>query len=82
MISPYISSDYAGMSAGGVSFYFGYEETTEHGEWCFVAREQGREPVCFPQSQLGVKNPWDVATNLLAGIGKWLDQRTEHQSLK
>ena len=75
MIPPYIASDYAGMTGGGVSFYFGYEETTAEEEWCFVAREEGKEPFCVPQSQLEVKDRWDVAANLLAGIGKWLDQR-------
>jgi hypothetical protein len=33
-----ISDDYASVDVNGVSFYYGYEETNENGEWCFIIR--------------------------------------------
>jgi hypothetical protein len=69
----YIASDYAGVSGGGISFYYGYEET-QFDEWCFVAREGDKEILRLPQSQLGCKDRWNVGENLLAGIGKWLER--------
>jgi hypothetical protein len=68
----YIASDYAGLSGGGVSFYYGYEET-HFDEWCFVAKEGEKEVLRLPQSRLGCKDRWNVTENLLAGISHWLD---------
>lgn len=73
-MTQYSASDYAGLSAGGVEFYFGYEETLDE-EWCFVAKERGEETLRLPQSKLGVKDRWDVQANLLAGIGEWIERR-------
>lgn len=69
----YTASDYAGLSAGAVNFYFGYEQTM-FDEWCFVAKEHGKETLRLPQSKLGVRDRWDVTENLLAGIGLWLER--------
>ncbi len=33
-----ISDDYASIDVNGISFYYGYEETNENGEWCFTIR--------------------------------------------
>jgi len=33
-----ISDDYASVDVNGISFYYGYEETNENGEWCFTIR--------------------------------------------
>lgn len=71
----YVVSDYAGLSGGGVEFYFGYEETQDD-EWCFVVKEHGEETLRLPQSKLGVKDRWDVQANLLAGIAEWLERRS------
>jgi hypothetical protein len=73
----YVASDYAGLSGGGVEFYFGYEETLDD-EWCFTAKQQGEETLRLPQSKLGVKDRWNVTENLLAGIVEWLE-RTQPQ---
>jgi hypothetical protein len=70
-MSVYAASDYAGISGGRFSFYFGYEETMGE-EWCFVAKEGDQEIMRIPQSKLGVKDRWDVVENLMAGISKWL----------
>lgn len=72
-MSYYVASDYAGLSGGAVSFYFGYEETL-FDEWCFVAKEHGKETLRLPQSKLGVKDRWAVEENLMAGVAKWLER--------
>lgn len=74
-MSIYVASDYAGLSGGGVEFYFGYEETLDD-EWCFVVKERGVETLRLPQSKLGVKDRWAVETNLMAGIAEWLERRS------
>lgn len=70
----FIASDYAGVSGGGIGFYYGYEET-EGDEWCFIAKEGDKELLRLPAETLGVKDKWDVTECLLAGIGKWLELR-------
>lgn len=72
-MSQYLASDYAGLSGGAVSFYFGYEKTM-FDEWCFVATEYGEETMRVQQSKLGVKDRWNVQENLMAGISKWLER--------
>lgn len=72
MSSYYVASDYAGVSGGGVTFYYGYEETLGE-EWCFVVRESGKETMRIPQSKLGCKDRWNVVENLMAGISQWLE---------
>ena len=34
-----ISDDYASIETNGISFYYGYEEINENGEWCFTIRK-------------------------------------------
>ena len=65
-----ISSDYATMSCGAGSFYYGYEET-EGDEWCFVAKLGigPEEVIKVPFSKLGAKNQWDCVECLMIGIG-------------
>lgn len=62
-----ISDDYAVLKAKNARFYYGYECTADD-EWCFEAKFNGQS-IIIPQSKLGVKDPWDVVENLLAGIG-------------
>ena len=76
MSNYYIASDYAGVAGGGVSFYFGYEETM-YDEWCFVVKEHGKEILRLTQSELGVKDRFAVEENLLAGISEWLERRSK-----
>ena len=71
MSTSYIADDYAVVAGGRFSFYFGYEETIDD-EWCFVVKEIGVEILRLRQSELGVKDRWNVGENLLAGIAKWL----------
>ena len=66
----YIASDYAGVSGGGIAFYYGYEETFRE-EWCFVVRKNGKETMRIPSTELG-GDRFNVAENLLIGISKWL----------
>lgn len=73
-MSYYVASDYAGLSGGAVSFYFGYEKTMSD-EWCFVVEEHGEETMRLPQSKLGVKDRWAVEENLMAGVSKWLERK-------
>ena len=71
-----IASDYASVSCGKVSMYFGYEETVsneEDSEWCFVVKESGVETMRIPQSKLKADPGSDAAEYLLAGMAAWLD---------
>lgn len=63
----YAASDYAGISTINLKAYYGYEETTENGEWCFKA-EFGNEKLIIPFSKLGVNDEFNCKTCLLAGI--------------
>jgi hypothetical protein len=62
-----IAGDYAILEALNAEFYYGYEET-EGGDWCFVAKFDGKK-IVIPSSKLGVRDEFDVATCLLVGIG-------------
>jgi len=80
----YSASDYAGLSANGASFYYGYEQTAcveclghnckDHPdaeqEWCFVATLPNLT-VTIASSRLGSKDKFNCDENLLLGIG-WL----------
>ena len=79
----YVSSDYAGLSAGNVRFYYGYEKLIPveaesddddeyaHGtKWAFVAWENGEELFRFSAADLGVDD-WECVHVLLAGIARY-----------
>ena len=76
----YYSDDYAGLDAGDLRFYYGYEVTLqvddEDEEWCFNVVKDGKEVFCKTTSQLEefVKEcPYrDVRDYLMAGIALWL----------
>jgi hypothetical protein len=71
----YISSDYAGISAPHVKFYYGYEVEDENGEWCFTAKfqENGQEKIItIPYSKLRVEvDMFQCVSCLLQGIA-WI----------
>lgn len=68
-----ITDDYAVLESAGKRFYYGYEETDDEGEWCFVADlnplRAEPEKLRVPASRLGVRDREDCAENLLKGIG-------------
>ena len=63
-----ISDDYASVDVNGISFYYGYEETIENGEWCFQAKTKGGKEITLPFSRLGARDSFDCGECLLAGI--------------
>lgn len=76
----YYSDDYAGLDAGDLRFYYGYEVTKqiddEDEEWCFNVLKDGIEVFCKTTTEIeqSVKDcPFrDVRDYLLAGICMWL----------
>jgi len=76
MSNHYAAGDYAGLSGGGFSFYYGYEETKDD-DWAFVMRKDDvdgpKELVRFSATELGVRNGDDPTEGLLAGIARALD---------
>lgn len=74
-----LSDDYAVLTAGGLRFYFGYEYTTDDGEWCFVVHSmKGKgELMRVPQSKLGLRLGTDPVEFLLEGIALWMNSQTE-----
>lgn len=78
-----LSDDYAVLTAGGLRFYFGYEYTTDDGEWCFVVHRlrldgsnvanSSQELMRVPQSKLGLRPGTDPVEFLLEGIALWMN---------
>jgi len=75
---PYVASDYAGFYAKNLSVYYGYEETTEDGMWCFVARVGETEVLRIPQSELKTEDRFDCGSCLLAGLSTLFDRYRIH----
>lgn len=87
-VEVYGSDDYCGMVTGERAFYYGYERTScpNHGteececderEWCFTAREDGKEVARYTTSELEAsasrqERYREVDAYLLLGIGKYL----------
>ena len=74
MATSYVAGDYAGINSKHLSVYYGYEETIEDGEWCFVARTGETEIMRIPQSKLDASDKFDCASCLLAGMGQLFDR--------
>lgn len=74
-----LSDDYAVLTAGGLQFYFGYEYTTDDGEWCFVVHSmKGKgELMRVPHSKLGSRTGKDPVEYLLEGIAMWMNRQAE-----
>jgi len=82
-----VASDYAVLTANGVRYYYGYEETTcpvlghetacpedcGKEEWCFTATHNGMYHK-IPFSGLGANNMFNCAECLLLGIGQVITQ--------
>jgi len=64
----YSSSDYAGLVSGTFSAYYGYEEENEDGEWCFVAKDNGKEILRIPSSDLHLDDNFNCEFALLKGL--------------
>lgn len=75
-VEQYYSDDYAGLDAGNLRFYYGYEETSKNLEWNFVVLKNGTEVFRRGQSEIekSVKDDQldDVRDYLIAGIGMYL----------
>lgn len=83
----YSASDYAGLSGGGFSFYYGYEtalcqaedfnddDRNEHTEaWRFEVTRNGKTLWSKTADDLGVgKYCHEPKHVLMCGIAKWLD---------
>jgi hypothetical protein len=63
----HVSDDYAFLRGGRWIFYYGYEHTNAAGDWCFVAKLDGKEVVRWSWRKLGPKK-WDVVEILGTGI--------------
>lgn len=74
MARSYAASDYAGIESKNLKLYYGYEETTDDGEWCFVARVGKTEIMRIPQSKLSAQDKFDCEGCLIAGVGKLFDR--------
>jgi hypothetical protein len=74
MADSFVASDYAGITGKHMSVYYGYEETTKDGEWCFVARVGETEIMRIPQSRLKAEDKFDCASCLMAGVGQLFDK--------
>jgi hypothetical protein len=74
MARSYAAGDYAGLISKNLEAYYGYEETTEDGEWCFVARVGKTEVLRIPQSKLTAQDKLDCESCLLAGLAKLFDK--------
>lgn len=71
----YIAGDYAGLSAGDLEFYYGYEfGKTEDGEelWGFRAKKNGKVILEIPSED--VPDRFEVVERLLDGMAKYLLQ--------
>jgi len=65
----YSASDYAGMSACGYSFYYGYEEEKD-GQWAFVMKKGDKELLRYSATELSCRSGDDPKDGLLSGICK------------
>jgi len=74
------SDDYASLDSGKYEFYYGYEviynENDDDSEWCFQVKEQGKEIMKIPTSEI-IKQSGNSLLDyprdfLIAGIGIWL----------
>lgn len=74
MARSFVSSDYAGIISKNLYLYYGYEETSDAGEWCFQAKVGETEIMRIPQSKLKAEDKFDCASCLLAGIGMLFDK--------
>jgi len=89
----YVSSDYAGLSGGNYSFYYGYESAlpvdsdccdepcTCDSPWRFTVSKGGVEVWSSTAEELGEESS-ECARVLMAGIGAWFDYATNQSKSK
>ena len=81
MVQQYISSDYAGMDCGNLTFYYGYEHKKDD-EDAFIVTENGIEVMRLSETEVMQQSKDshggldECFTFLLAGIGIYLEQLT------
>ncbi len=78
-VEQYYSDDYAGLDAGNLKFYYGYEVVDEEDKdmWCFQVKKDGKEIHRITKNQIDkfVANTDqldDVRDYLIAGIGMYM----------
>lgn len=76
-VEQYYSDDYAGLDAGNLRFYYGYEvEDPETEDWCFQVKKDGKEIYRATRTEIekaaDARQLDDVKDYLMAGIGMWL----------
>lgn len=78
------ASDYAGMTAGEYSFYYGYEtaidpeceDDEDKTAWRFQVMKNGEVVFDKTAEQLGLtgRSRWKCSLVVLEGIGAWIEQ--------
>jgi len=68
----YESSDYAGLGANGLHFYYGYEVVDSEGDWCFEVKRGKDVLFKVSEKELNPKYNQDMLLSLLNGIGLYL----------
>ena len=76
-VEQYYSDDYAGLDAGNLKFYYGYEVVDEKtSDWCFQVKKNGKEVYRLTETEIresvDTRQLDSMQDYLLAGIGIWL----------
>ena len=74
----YQSSDYAGIDFEGGSFYYGYEQTDDEDNWCFVANTENGE-FWLSSKDMPQHNQFDVTRCLMYGIGAYMESNKQER---
>ena len=96
-VDTFINDDYAGLDAGDLEFYYGYEfvfcpkhgysecgscECDEDLEWCFVVRKKGKRIFMRRRSELTTEDYEEPIRCLMTGIGLYLaDQQNKKKKV-
>ena len=73
MAEAYSAGDYAGITGGGYSFYYGYERTNGNDEWLFVVIRNGKELASWTARELKADQFDDPMSVLAKGVARFLD---------
>ncbi len=76
-VENYYSDDYAGLKAGNLEFYYGYEVMDPgSGDWCFEVKKAGQGIFRATATEIRMATQSDQLDGcrdyLIAGIGMWL----------
>lgn len=81
MAEAYSASDYAGLSGGAYSFYYGYEETNDDGDWLFLAKVRGTVVARWTTHDLDGTTAYDQPNDVLMwGIARFLSELSEQDA--